>query len=59
MDHNSESIEEDKLLPFHRDTTTESGKAESTSEFPEELKKSYANLMTIEDEYEGLTSTEA
>ncbi|WP_339688190.1 hypothetical protein [Gimesia maris] len=59
MDHNSESIEEDKLLPFHRDSTTESGKAESTSEFPEELKKSYANLMTIEDEYEGLTSTEA
>ncbi|MCA9015624.1 MAG: hypothetical protein KDA77_09870, partial [Planctomycetaceae bacterium] len=32
---------------------------EQQSEFPEVLKRSYANLLTIEDEYEGLTAAEA
>ncbi|QDT94343.1 hypothetical protein [Gimesia algae] len=59
MDQNPESNETDELLPFNRDSRAGSENVASASEIPEALKNSYTNLLTIEDEYEGLTSGEA
>ena len=63
MDHVSEINENHSLLPFSNESGTSSEKQtaanERSSEFPEALKRSYSNLLTIEDEYEGLTSDEA
>ena len=63
MDHESETNENSRFLPFSNAEGTNSEKQmsanEQQSEFPEVLKRSYANLLTIEDEYEGLTAAEA
>lgn len=63
MDHVPEINGNHSLLPFSNKSGTSSEKQtaadERTSEFPEELKRSYSNLLTIEDEYEGLTTEEA
>jgi len=57
MEHVPEINESHSLLPFS--TPLGSTSEEPESEFPELLKHSYSNLLTIEDEYEGLTATEA
>lgn len=63
MDQAPENNENDNLLPFPNRMQTASEKITSSKtskfEFPDVLKNSYSNLLTIEDEYEGLTATEA
>ncbi|WP_339730079.1 hypothetical protein [uncultured Gimesia sp.] len=63
MDHVSENNENSRFLPFSNASGTDSKKETSAnerqSEFPEVLKRSYVNLLTIEDEYEGLAAAEA
>ncbi|HAH45361.1 hypothetical protein [Gimesia sp.] len=59
MDHKQESNEKNELLPFNRNTKTGTESGQSALEFPEAIKNGYTNLLTIEDEYEGLTSGEA
>jgi len=52
MDHVSEINENHSLLPFSNESGTSSEKQtaanERSSEFPEALKRSYSNLLTIE-----------
>ncbi|QDU06853.1 hypothetical protein [Gimesia aquarii] len=62
MDRTPESNEKQHVLPFSN--LEDSSEAEIPSEtsqleFPSMIKKSYRDLLTIEDEYEGLTSAEA
>lgn len=63
MDQAPEYNEHDNLLPFPNkmNAASENITSSKTSkfEFPDVLKDSYSNLLTIEDEYEGLTATEA
>ncbi|WP_298867778.1 hypothetical protein [uncultured Gimesia sp.] len=63
MEHVPENNENQSLLPFSTPSGSASelvpGSELSELEFPEVLKNSYSNLLTIEDEYEGLTATEA
>lgn len=63
MDHVPEINENQNCLPFSNasgpDSETQTSANERYSEFPDVLKRSYANLLTIEDGYEGLTAAEA
>lgn len=59
MDLNPESNKNAELLPFNGRSKTGMDNAETVAEFPEALKNSYTNLLTIEDEYDGLTSAES
>ncbi len=63
MDQVPEQNEDSGCLPFTNAPETDSKNLTSAngweSEFPEVLKRSYADLLTIEDEYEGLTAAEA
>tara|TARA_R110002111_G_scaffold117466_4_gene179535 strand:+ start:13685 stop:14377 length:693 start_codon:yes stop_codon:yes gene_type:complete len=63
MEHVPEINENHSLLPFSNESQTsadqQTAAKETLAEFPEVLKQSYVNLLTIEDEYEGLTATEA
>ena len=59
MNHMPESNENNELLPFPGNSNSGSESGKSASDFPAALKNSYTNLLTIEDEYEGLTSSEA
>ncbi|MCH9652618.1 MAG: hypothetical protein K0U86_11700 [Planctomycetes bacterium] len=63
MEYVPENNENRSLLPFSTPLGSASkltpGSERSKLEFPELLKHSYSNLLTIEDEYEGLTATEA
>ncbi len=63
MENVPENNENESLLPFSTPLGSASeltrGSELSKLEFPEVLKRSYSNLLTIEDEYEGLTATEA
>ncbi|WP_417388030.1 hypothetical protein [Gimesia sp.] len=59
MNHKPESKENNQLLPFTGNSNSGPESVESASDFPAALKNSYTNLLTIEDEYEGLTSSEA
>lgn len=62
MDHTPESNETQHVLPFSNledSSETEIPSETSQLEFPSMIKKSYRDLLTTEDEYEGLTSAEA
>lgn len=63
MDHIPESNGKQHLLPFSNklgDTSeTETPSGTPQSDFHSVLKNSYCNLLTVEDEFEGLTSVEA
>ncbi|QDT94767.1 glycosyltransferase [Gimesia aquarii] len=63
MDHIPESNGKQHVLPFSKklEGTSELKRPSEMSQldFPKVLKGSYCNLLTIEDEYEGLTSDEA
>lgn len=59
MDLKPESNGNNEFLPFTGNSKSGSKNAEFASDFPAALKNSYTNLLTIEDEYEGLTSNEA
>ena len=61
MEHVPENNENQSLLPFLTplESSSESMPTSEELEFPEVLKHSYSNLLTLEDEYEGLTATEA
>lgn len=63
MDHIPEKDENHRILPFPNKlevtSATENASKESQAEFPSVLKNSYSNLLTIEDEYEGLSVAEA
>ncbi|MFK7777925.1 MAG: hypothetical protein QM501_07340, partial [Gimesia sp.] len=63
MEHLPEINENQSLLPF-TSSSKDASESSPTSEepeadFPQVLKHSYSNLLTIEDEYEGLSATEA
>ncbi|QDU53557.1 hypothetical protein [Gimesia panareensis] len=63
MEHVPENKENPDVLPITeaKSTFSESTNSDSLSQqdFPAQLKQSFANLVMIEDEYEGLSSTEA
>ena len=63
MEQHPEKHENQQVLAFSNAGKNSSGSRMSDGktqiEFPDQLKNSYSNLLTIEDEYEGLTSSEA
>lgn len=63
MEHKPDDHEHRGILSFTKATgvpsTAKPSEDLSQIEFPERLKRSYTDLLTIEDEYEGLTSSEA
>lgn len=63
MEHVPENNENQSLLSFstssENDSESKITTEETASDFPQVLKHSHSNLLTIEDEYEGLTAIEA
>ncbi|QDV53821.1 hypothetical protein [Gimesia fumaroli] len=63
MDQVPEHNQDSGCLPFSNTPVTDSKDLSTANErlleVPAVLKRSYANLLTIEDEYEGLTAAEA